>query len=350
VRPFVPGVALARSFYADAIAPLLRGVRHSAALLGSGSDALGFDTERSTDHGWGPRLQVFVEAPRVAGVRQEIEDGLPAEFGGWPTRFGWDDVPVSHHVEVAPLGDWLHGQLAFDPRNGVSVRDWLATPQQRLLELTSGAVFHDDDGELTAARALLAWYPDDVWLWLLACQWRRLDQEEPFVGRTAEVGDELGSRVVAARLVRDLMRLAFLFERRYAPYSKWLGSGFAQLDAAKALGPALLDVLAAQDYATRERALVVVVEELAARHNALGLTDRVEGSVRLFHTRPFRVLGSFRFVDACLERVDDPRLRSLPLVGAIDQFVDSTDVLSESRLFGATADLYGVWATALNRG
>jgi hypothetical protein len=40
------------------------------------------------------------------------------------------------------------------------------------------------------------------------------------------------------------------------------------------------------------------------------------------------VLGSARFVDACLERVEDEWLRSLPLVGAIDQFVDSTDVLS----------------------
>jgi len=42
---------------------------------------------------------------------------------------------------------------------------------------------------------------------VLACQWRRISQEEPFVGRCDEVVDELGSAVVAARLVRDLMRL-----------------------------------------------------------------------------------------------------------------------------------------------
>ena len=116
---------------------------------------------------------------------------------------------------------------------GCSTRDWLAAPQQLLLEVTAGAVFHDGLEELGAVRETLAWYPDDVWLWLLACQWRRLDQEEPFVGRTAEVGDELGSRILAARLARDLMRLCFLLERRYAPYSKWLGSAFARLDAAE---------------------------------------------------------------------------------------------------------------------
>jgi hypothetical protein len=67
---------------------------------------------------------------------------------------------------------------------------------------------------------------------------------------------------------------------------------------------------------------------VARRHNALGITRPVEPNVRLFHSRPFRVLGSGRFVDACLERVENEWLRSLPLVGGIDQFVDSTDVLS----------------------
>ncbi len=340
MRRFVPGVDLARGFYGEAIAPLLAGVEHAVALLGWGSEVLGFDTERSTDHGWGPRLQVFVDADAVAEVRRAIEANLPEEFRGWPTAFGWDEVPVAHHVEVAPLGEWLKGRLGFDPTHGVSTRDWLTTPQQRLLEITAGAVFHDDCGELAAVREKLAWYPDDVWLWLLACQWRRLDQEEAFVGRTAEVGDELGSRILAARLVRDSMRFVFLLERRYAPYSKWLGSAFAQLDASSALGPALRDVLSADGYRRREDALVHVVEELAARHNALAITEPVEGTVRLFHERPFRVIGSSRFVEACVARVEDPWLRSLPLVGAVDQFVDSTDVLSDPRLFGATGSVY----------
>jgi hypothetical protein len=242
-------------------------------------------------------------------------------------------VPVTHHVEVAPLGPWLESRLGFDPLQGILTRHWLAVPQQRLLEVTAGAVFHDPDGELARVRAALAWYPDDVWLWLLACQWRRFDQEEPFVGRAAEVGDELGSRLIAARLVRDAMRLAFLMERRYAPYSKWFGSAFAGLEAAATLTPALRDVLDAGDYAAREDALVRVMEELAARHNALRVTELVDPTVRLFHSRPFRVLGSARFVDACLEGVDDPWLRSLSLAGGVDQVSDSTDVLENPRLF-----------------
>jgi hypothetical protein len=302
---------------------------------------LGFDTERSTDHGWGPRLKVFVDAAEVGATREAVERSLPDDFRGWPTRFGWDAVPVTHHVEVSELGTWLAQRIGCDPRAGVSTRQWLCAPQQRLLEVTSGAVFHDDGDVLAAVRAGLAWYPDDLWLWLLACGWRRLDQEEPFVGRTAEVGDELGSRVVAARLVRDVMRLAFLLERRYAPYSKWLGSAFARLDAAATLQTALLDVLAARDYEKREAALVGAVEELAHRHNALRITAPVAATVRLFHSRPFRVLGSSRFVDACLERVRDPWLGSLPLIGGVDQISDSTDVLEDAGVFAAVAQLYG---------
>jgi Domain of unknown function (DUF4037) len=338
-RTFVPGLELARGFYEEVVAPLAD-VPHSAARLGWGSDVLGFDTPRSTDHGWGPRLQLFVETADAATLDARLEEELPEEYRGWPVRFGWDDHPVTKHVEVAELGQWLEERLGLDPRRGLSTRDWLALPQQLLLEVTAGAVFHDGLGELEPVRERLRWYPDEVWLWLIACQWRRIDQEEPFVGRTAEVDDELGSRVLAARLVRDLMRLAFLQERRYAPYAKWLGTAFERLEAYEALGPALAAALGAPDFEAREEALVAAVEELARRHNALGLTDEVDPTVRPFHSRPFRVLGSGRFVEACLSRVTDPWLRSVPLIGGIDQWVDSTDVISYPATARRAAAIY----------
>src|SRR5690348_929101 len=104
---FVRGLDLARAFYAEAVAPLLGDLPHSASLLGWGSDVLGLDTIRSTDHGWGPRLQVFVAVDEVSAVQELIDLELPAEFHGWPTHFGWDEHPVKHHVEVASLDTWL---------------------------------------------------------------------------------------------------------------------------------------------------------------------------------------------------------------------------------------------------
>ena len=279
---FVSGIDLARMFYIEVVRPLIEGRAHSAARLGSGSDVLGFDTPRSTDHGWGPRLHIFAEPSDVDAIRTTIDSSLPEEFHGWPVRFGWDEVAVQHHVNVAPLEEWLESRLGFDPQVDITDQDWLTTPQQLLLEVTAGAVFHDPDGDLKRVRSNLEWYPKDIWLWLLACQWRRIAQEEAFVGRTAEVGDELGSRILTARIVRDLMRLCFLIERRYAPYSKWLGSAFRNLHIAPELAPHLAAALKATDYPTREMALCSAYEYVAHCYNQLNLTPPVDPSTRMF--------------------------------------------------------------------
>ena len=326
---FLPGIDLARAYYEEVVAALVGDVPHAAGRLGWGSDVLGYDTERSTDHGWGPHLQLFVGARDVARVRSAIDAGLPSSFRGWPTSYGWDDVAPRHWVEVWELGKWLAHHLGCDPRPRPTAVQWLLLPQQLILGAIAGGVFHDDTGEITAIRSELEWYPDDLWLWLLACQWQRIGQEEAFVGRAQEVADALGAGIVASRLARDLVRLCFLIERRHAPYSKWLGTAFAQLDAASEIGPFL-----------ESGDVVGAAEAVARRHNALGVTAEVDPTRRPFYGRPFDVIFAQRFVTACLERVDDPWLRSLPLIGSVDQWVDSTDVLSKPAALQRLAAAY----------
>jgi len=339
VAEFVPGIALNRAFYDEVVGPLLAPWPHAAALLGWGSEILGFDTVRSTDHGWGPRLLVFVAAGDVTPVRAALDAGLPAGFGGWPVRYGWDEVPVAHRVEVDVLGGWLEGHLGFDATRAVTTLDWLLAPQQLLLGVTRGAVYRDD-GALGAVRARLARFPDDVWRWIVACQWRRVAQEEAFVGRADEVGDELGARLVATRQVRELMRLWFLFAREYWPYPKWFGSAFARLPGADALTGTFRAVLDAGDPVAREGALVHAYEAVARRHDEVAASDPVDPTTRGFHERGYRVLGADRFVTACLDRIRDPFLRELPLVGSVDQVGDSTDVLSVGRRARRLRGLY----------
>src|SRR5258708_40099033 len=182
--------------------------------MGWGSEGGGFDWPRSTDHNWGPRCQIFLgpgDADRAADVTAMLADRLPEKFAGWPTRF--PDVtarnPAARHwVEVTELSQWLTDHLGFDPRAGVGLLDWLATPTQVLAEVPSGAVFSDvfeagagaSAGGLDAARAALAWYPDDVWRYVLPRQWAPIGQGESFPARCAEAGDALGSAGVPASL------------------------------------------------------------------------------------------------------------------------------------------------------
>lgn len=70
---------------------------------------------------------------------------------------------------------------------------------------------------------------------------------------------------------------------------------------------------------------------MATRHNRLGLTEPLDPSPRRFHDRPFLVLDADRFVSACLDAMADRALASFQPIGAIDQFVDSTDVLGHRR-------------------
>ena len=324
---FLPGLELSRRFYLEAVLPILDkelpGLPHAAARLGSGSEVLGFDTARSADHDWGPQVLLFLAPDDVARHRERLlsafEYQLPETFLDYPAQ-----------VHVVGVDDWLTGCVGFAPSRGATTADWLATPTQRLLEATSGAVFHDGLGQLTADRARLAWYPRDVWLYVLACQWKRIAQEEAFVGRCGEVGDELGSAVVCARLVRDLMRLVLLMERRYPPYSKWLGSAFARADAGPNLVPLMTAALAATDWKAREQALGQVYTLVAEQHNGLGLTEPLDTSTRLYFDRPFQVIGAERFTAALLARVEDAEIRALSQAGAIDQFADNTDFLGRA--------------------
>src|SRR3954463_13477119 len=192
---FIPGLQLSEAYYREVVRPVLDAafpeLVYAAALIGTGSDVLGFDTARSTDHGWGPRVLLFVDEADIVPVADAIDPGLPETFRGWPVRYGWDAVPVQHHVTVTTLPEWLGG----GPRGGrppparpaellprappPPAADWLVPPQQLLLGVFGGAVFRDDTGELARVREQLAWYPDPVWRWLLGCEWRRLAQEEP---------------------------------------------------------------------------------------------------------------------------------------------------------------------------
>jgi hypothetical protein len=133
--------------------------------------------------------------------------------------------------------------------------------------------------------------------------------------------------------VRDLTRLVLLMQRRYPPYSKWLGTALARSAAGPGLVPLLTGAVTAATWPDREDRLCAGYEAAARLHNELGLTARLDPLVRpTFYDRPFRVLGAARFAAALREAITDERIRALPPIGAIDQFADSTDAIGNERL------------------
>lgn len=361
---FIPGIELSRLFFFEAVKPVLDvefpRLRYSAALIGTGSEVLGFDTEMSADHHWGPRVDLFVEEADYEcardAVRGALSRKLPHRFRGYPTSFTEPDPtdkgvqhlverdcgPVSHKVEIfTPHGFFLY-YLDFDINREIEPADWLTFPEQKLRTVTAGAVFHDEIG-LEEIRRRCAYYPHDVWLYLLAAAWSRVGQEEHLMGRAGMVGDEIGAALIGARLVRDLMRLCFLMERVYAPYPKWFGTAFNRLNRAEELSPNLRGALSAETWQERERYLAHAYERVAEMHNALGITDPLPVEPRDFFGRPFRVISLHGFADAILARITDERLRRIAArrpIGSIDQFSDSTDLISHAGWRATLRKLY----------
>jgi len=312
---FVPGLKLSELFYREALSPILGSnfpkTRYSAGLLGSGSEVLGLDTIRSTDHHWGPRLQIFLSEDdhrtQAKLIDEALSKQLPLQFHGYSTNFGPPDQigirlikniesgPVSHLVEITTIPSFFENYLGIDPDLELKVGDWLTIPEQRLLSVTKGRVFHDGLGKLNRVRQGLSYYPKDVWLYLLAAQWASIAQEEAFIGRTGEVGNELGSRIIAARLVRALMKLCFLMERQYAPYSKWFGAAFARLTCSKRLASIFANVLRAESWPERERYLSRAYSHVAKMHNALSITEPLDTNVSPYYNGPYQVIHSERF-------------------------------------------------------
>ena len=363
---FVKGLELSRAFFAQLIAPILArhypGLRYSAGLIGSGSEVLGYDDPVSSDHHWGPRVMLFVSPADHRALAGPIDtllaEALPYRFMGYSTHFSApkigdgdngtqllediDEGPVNHRVEVLTLDGFMRAYLGIAAADPLRAADWLSIPQQKLLSFTGGALFRDDI-DLQAPRDRLRYYPQAVWLYMLACGWSRIGQDEHLAPRAGAVGDELGSALIGGRLLRSIMQLCFLLERRYAPYPKWFGSAFAELDCAAELSPIFRAVQRSENWRDRQRRLCAAYEMLNRLHNALGLTPLIQPAIQEFHGRGFRVSNAWRYIEALLTEIRDPEVIAIAdnsLVGSIDQFSDNTDLRETVKLRAKIAKLY----------
>jgi Glycosyl transferase family 2/Domain of unknown function (DUF4037) len=356
---FVHGLDLSELFYHQVVRPILDTeypeISHSAALLGWGSDVLGYDDQQSTDHMWGLRLYLFVSQTDFQhrhDISQMLCQKLPYEFLGYATHFqpNLDDRflamteidrgLVQHLIYVESVESYFQRYLGYCIHQPLAIEDWLTFSEHKLLMATSGKVFHDGLGTLQATRQKLAYYPHDVWLYLLACQWKILGEEELFVGRSGYVGDDLGSALIAAQQVRHLMRLCFLMERQYAPYGKWFGTAFSHLNCAHTLRPIFQSVLQAESWKNREALLCEAYQVIAGLHNALGLTEPLsEQPVQ--HKRAYWIIDGKRFSQAIWQKIQANSLKQSEFRGgSINQLLASSNDAASTELSEKLKSLY----------
>ena len=340
---FVPGLELAARFYEEVVAPFAADVAAlgRAARLRLRCARL---RHRALDR---PRL-----GAAAAALRRPRED-VAACDARWRTAAG--RVPrlagplrLGRRTGDAPRRG--RRRSASGSRRGSAStraaasrrRDWLGPPQQLLLEVTAGAVFHDGLGELEPRARALALVPRRR-LALAARVPVAADRPGGAVRRPRRRGRRRPRLARARRAARPRPDAAgFLLERRYAPYAKWLGTAFARLDAADGAragararrSPRRTSRRARRRSSPRVEALARAAQR--ARHHGRRSTRPCGSSTPARSACSARAASSTRAWSG-----SGPVAASLPLVGGIDQFADSTDVLSDPGTARRVAGMYG---------
>ncbi|MBG0787333.1 MAG: hypothetical protein H0S79_19760, partial [Anaerolineaceae bacterium] len=116
---FIPGLKLSEYLFTEAIQPIMTRqypqIQYSAARLDRGSEVLGLDTPMSMDHGWGPKMTLFLNPEDYDTYHTALVDTfsnhLPFTIHGFPTNFSGslvdggvmtlkEEYPITHAISI----------------------------------------------------------------------------------------------------------------------------------------------------------------------------------------------------------------------------------------------------------
>jgi hypothetical protein len=350
---FIPGIALNEKFYFSLVKPILEkkfpALRYSVARIGYGSDVLEYDTKRSMDHDWGPRLELFLKKEDYQKYKEEIyltlANELPKIFLGFSINFSdvsengvrvmkpvKDNEAVNHRIEIHTIKAFFKELVGMNPYNELSEIEWLQIPEQRLLAITSGAVYHDGLNELAKIRERFSYYPETVWHYILQKQWSILAEEQAFPGRAAEIEDEVGLQIMINRQLKKVMKLCFLIEKKYAPYNKWFTKAFSELPIGTKLLPLFKRIYSAKKWSQKEKYLVQIYSLVANRFNELKIIEKVEVRIGNYFDRPYLTINFKDFIQKLHEKIPAESPLKIIEIGAINQITDEAYILENPEL------------------
>lgn len=357
----IKGMELCEGFFNDCAKSIIENnfpeLIYSAGLIGYGSDVLGYDDAVSTDHMWGPRFYLFLSREDISKkekIFQVLSKNLPYTYKGYSVNFTLpdpNDCGVQHPEfidsgDVNPLifiytfEEYLTEQLGTYDLDNIKPFEWLSFSEHRLLSLISGKFFTDG---LRCCEAIskIKYYPKDIKLYLIASNWEAIASEQAFVKRCGDCGDDIGSRIICARISERLMRLCFLYKSSYAPYSKWFGTAFSRLSVDKNIKETIHKALSANSLTDRENAIVEAQSLVANLHNSSKLTGFVEYHSERYFGRDIKVIFADKFVEATVKELKNTVFENVPLIGSFSQLGGLSEFADDKKSYKSIQGLYG---------
>ncbi len=356
----IQGLPLCEGFFFDEAKPLLDryfpDLPYTAGLIGYGSDVLGYDDEMSRDHMWGPRFYLFLreeDLVRKEAVFRMFSENLPYVYRGFSVHFTQPDPndngvqhpqfitsgTVNPLIFIRTVDGFLTEELGTADLESLSPLNWLVFSEHRLLSLVSGKLFVDKLG-MGDRLSLLRYYPREVRNYLIASNWDIIASEQAFVKRCGLRGDDTGSILICARMVERLMRLCFLYQGVYAPYSKWFGTAFDRLDLDGGIKAAVCAPLSARTLEERENLLVQAQAAVAELHNQSGVTEPVPYRIETYFGRDIKVIYADKFAQAVQETLQGTALENVPLIGSLSQIGGLCAIADDGRYARRIKGLY----------
>ena len=233
--------------------------RIAVGIVGEGSDCFGYDDEISQDHDYGVGFCMWVRDE----VYAEIGENLQAEYDRLVKKYLGDTGAYASRRGVFSIDAFyesilgikrLSGRLKpheYEDETGVHVsapafeeKLWRLFDENSLAAATNGEVFRDDEGLFTMIRKeLMAYFPENVWRSHLAQQLHTFSQSVQYnYARMMSRKDKLAARLCVARGMESAIHIAFLLEKKYAPYYKWLGHAARSLERMYGIVPIVYDI------------------------------------------------------------------------------------------------------------
>lgn len=230
-------VEVSREFFWQVVKPILERefpaemAQTAFGVFGYGSEALYLDDEISRDHHWGLRIDALMPDElfnrQREAMMQAVSANLPPSFQGYSLREGL--IP-GKGLALDSLPAFLVRTIGLDHAPETYL-EWLSVPEEDIIHVINGEVWHDPTGRFTAVRqSLMNYYPEPVRRRRIAHWCRYFSGMGAYALQRAILrGDEYYATTAFAKAVRWAIQLAFLLDRQYFPYDKWLMTHFERL-------------------------------------------------------------------------------------------------------------------------
>lgn len=158
-----------------------------------------------------------------------------------------------------------------------SYDEWLLLPENALAAATNGKVFQDPLGEFTKIRSgLLPFYPEDVRLKKIAARCMTIGREGQYnFPRCVKRGEFFAARYAETKFCADAMSMVFLFNKRYAPFYKWIHRALKELPhLGDSFHRGISNLIEEQDYSLKAERIEALSQALINELRRQGLSDR----------------------------------------------------------------------------